>query len=283
MKLRAKNYTEFMGVKVPNLEGAFGEGKRCVLVKSVAQIHKVELKEINRLINSNIDEFEIGIDIIDLKIVVGSNHHKLELLGFSKMGISKANNIYLLSEQGYMALIQLMRTDKAKEIRKEFRRQYFEMREQINNQEQEKAKLLLSIYNGGQEGVIASKQLTEIETIPLLEKIQEQEPKVEIYERFIDNGKNIDFSLLAKTLGTGRNRLMQMLRNLEILQEDEFLSKGVKFYGAKHNIPEQRYIDKGYFTVKQKELKNGDYKPVTLITPKGQEYIYNKLSKEGII
>lgn len=282
MKLRAKSYTEFMGVKVPNLEGAFGEGKRCVLVKTVADIHEQEVKEINRLINSNIDEFEIGVDIIDLKIVVRGNHYKLEQLGFTKMEISKANNIYLLSEQGYIALVQLMRTDRAKTIRKEFRRKYFAMREQIN-QEQIEKELVYKIYKGGQEGISASKQLVEIETRPLIEKIKEQEPKVEVYERFIDKGKNSDFSLLGKTLGIGRNRLMQMLRDLKILQEDTFYSMGEKFTGAKHNIPEQKYIDKGYFTVKQKELKNGSYKPVTLITPKGQGYIYRKLIKQGLI
>ena len=282
MKLRAKSYTEFMGVKVPNLEGAFGEGKRCVLVKSLAEIHKMEVREVNQLINNNIDEFEVGVDIIDLKKQIISNDVFFKF-GYTQAQIGNSKNIYLLSEQGYMALVQLMKTEKAKEIRKEFRRQYFKMREQINHQEQEKAKLLLYIYNGGQEGVIASKQLTEIETRPLREKIKEQEAKVEIYERFIDKGKNIDFSLFAKTLGTGRNRLMQMLRDLEILQEDTFYSMGKKFTGAKHNIPEQKYIDKGYFTVKQNELKNGSYKPVTLITPKGQGYIYRKLIKQGLI
>lgn len=39
----------------------------------------------------------------------------------------------ILSEQGYMALVGLMRTDKAREIRKQFRRNYFSMVETIQN------------------------------------------------------------------------------------------------------------------------------------------------------
>lgn len=85
-----------------------------MLAKTIAEIHGVELKFVNQLINSNIDEFEIGIDLLDLK-VVGSVNHNFEELGFTKMQVSKAKNIYLLSEQGYFALVMLMRSEKAKE------------------------------------------------------------------------------------------------------------------------------------------------------------------------
>jgi hypothetical protein len=60
-----------------------------------------------------------------------------------------------------MLLVGFMKTDKAKEIRKQIRREYFAMRQVIQSDEQLKANLLLSIYNGGQEGILASKQLTE--------------------------------------------------------------------------------------------------------------------------
>lgn len=51
-----------------------------------------------------------------------------------------------------MLLVGFMRTQKAKEIRKQLRREYFTMREIINSDEQLKSKLLLEIYNGGQAG-----------------------------------------------------------------------------------------------------------------------------------
>ena len=129
--LEIKGTTEFMGMELPNIYGGFGQDKKCILAKDVAEIHKVELKEINRLINNNIEEFEDGIDIIDLNCSDYYSPQFLKELGFTKMQVSKAKNIYLLSEQGYMALVMLMRTDKAKEIRKQLRKEYFYLKEEV--------------------------------------------------------------------------------------------------------------------------------------------------------
>ncbi|MFR5264058.1 ORF6N domain-containing protein [Clostridium sp.] len=129
--LEIKGTTEFMGLELPNIYGGFGQDKKCILAKDVAEIHKVELKEINRLINNNIEEFEDGIDIIDLNCSDYYSPQFLKELGFTKMQVSKAKNIYLLSEQGYMALVMLMRTDKAKEIRKQLRKEYFYLKEEV--------------------------------------------------------------------------------------------------------------------------------------------------------
>ncbi|XZJ40773.1 ORF6N domain-containing protein [Clostridium perfringens] len=126
-----KEKQEFMGVQIPVIEGGFGEGQKVMLAKTIAEIHDIELKEINKLINNNLDEFEFEIDILDLKgnknFEVICNHHGL----YSQNAINRSSNIYLLSEQGYMALVGLMRTDRAKEIRRKLRREYFTMRSEI--------------------------------------------------------------------------------------------------------------------------------------------------------
>ncbi|MDK0797129.1 ORF6N domain-containing protein [Clostridium perfringens] len=125
-----KEKQEFMGIQIPVIEGGFGEGQKVMLAKTVAEIHELELRIVNELINNNLDEFEIGIDILDLKNSIVSNDSLLEF-GFTKQAIANSKNIYLLSEQGYMALVGLMRTDKAKEIRRRLRREYFAMRSEI--------------------------------------------------------------------------------------------------------------------------------------------------------
>ena len=181
-----KGTQDFMGKEIPVVEGGFGEGQKVILAKTIAKIHEVELKEINRLVNNNIDEFEERIDILDLKNN-GDYQAPLQELGFSNRDISISKNIYLLSEQGYMALVMLMRTEKAKEIRKQLRREYFAMREVINSDEQLKAKLLLDIYNGGQEGIVASKELAKLEKKPLLEKIEKDKPKVNYFDDFMNS------------------------------------------------------------------------------------------------
>lgn len=124
---------EFLGKEIPVIEGGFGEGEKVVLAKTIAEIHEVELKEVNKLINSNIDEFEEGIDILELK--TGDYQEPvLESRLLTKAQWGNANNIYLLSEQGYMALVSLMRTEKAKALRKQFRREYFSMRKKVKEE-----------------------------------------------------------------------------------------------------------------------------------------------------
>lgn len=133
LEIEVTGVQEFLGKQIPVIEGGFGESEKVVLAKTIAEIHEVELKEINKLINNNIDEFEENIDILDLK-TNGDYQEPLKELGFSNRDITISKNIYLLSEQGYMALVTLMRTEKAKELRKKFRREYFAMRKKVKEE-----------------------------------------------------------------------------------------------------------------------------------------------------
>ena len=210
-ELMVRGTQEFMGVEIPVVEGGFGKDQKVILAKTVAEIHNEELKRINQIINRNRDEFEDGVDIIDLK---GNNEFEVAICNheiLTQNAINRATNIYLLSEQGYMLLVGFMKTDKAKEIRKKLRREYFAMREVINSSEQLKANLLLSIYNGGQEGVLASKQLTEMEvkeaTTPLLAKIEEDKPLVELANKRIDVKGTISITEAKKTFELKRGQI----------------------------------------------------------------------------
>lgn len=125
---------EFLGKEMPVIEGGFGEGEKVVLAKTISEIHEVELRKINELINNNIDEFEEGIDILDLK-----GNEDFAILAkdngfYTQNALNASSNIYLLSEQGYHALVSLMRTEKSKEIRKQLRREYFSMRKVIKEE-----------------------------------------------------------------------------------------------------------------------------------------------------
>ena len=172
-ELKVNGTQKFMGIDIPIVEGGFGDSCKVILTKTIAEIHEMKVKEVNKLINSNIDEFEFGVDILDLK----TGDYKEPVLEsgiLTRAEYGNSNNIYLLSEQGYMLLVGFMKTEKAKEVRKKLRREYFSMRQIINSNDQLKATYLLTIYNGGQDAIIASKKLTEIEVEeakkPLIEK-----------------------------------------------------------------------------------------------------------------
>lgn len=196
-ELRVNGTQSFMGKEIPVVEGGFGENQKVMLAKTIAEIHETRLLDVNAKINEHLDEFEIGVDLLDLK---NSNENLVPLLNgiYTKQSIANSKNIYLLSEQGYMLLVGFMKTEKAKEIRKQLRREYFAMREVINSDEQLKAKLLLDIYNGGQEGIVASKELAKLEKKPLLEKIEKDKPKVNYFDDFMNSNGLYTSTQVAK-------------------------------------------------------------------------------------
>lgn len=279
--LIVKGTQDFLGKEIPVIEGGFGEGQKTILAKTVAEIHGVRNNDIQDLINKNIEEFEIGIDVIDLKVTDNIGYN-FEELGFTKMQIAKAKNIYLLSEQGYFALVQLMRNEKAKEIRKQLRREYFAMREVIKSDEQLKANLLLSIYNGGQAGVLASKQLTEIEVQearkPLLETIDEKEA---IIDRTINDEGLFEIGVVGKMLKPycsefGAKKIFTFLHNKGVLKN--------RPNSQVHNNPYDKFAK--YFEMRNVEVETTWGSRTyckTYFNGKGLKWFLNKLAKEGYI
>ena len=113
--------------------------------------------------------------------------------------------------------------------------------------------------------------------------IEKQKPLVDGYKQFLDVGENMDFGTFAKHIGIGRNKIMAQLREWKVLMTDEYTVMGVKKTGDKHNQPYQKYMDEGFFVVKQKRIKTGQYKPVTLVTPRGATVIVKEFKKRDLI
>lgn len=127
----------FMGKEIPVVLGGFGPNARCICDKTVAMIHDMATRHVRELINRNDNRFISEVDFIDLKIVVVRNDNNseyaiglLESLGYTKMEISKAEHIYILSERGYVKLVKIMDTDKAWEVYDRLLDEYFTLREQ---------------------------------------------------------------------------------------------------------------------------------------------------------
>ncbi len=130
----------FMGKEIPVVSGGFGQDKRCISDKTIAEIHKQPASEIRKSIGRNISRFRLNIDYIDLKRNIGSitgdeitGNNILNMLGYTKAMISHAEHIYILSERGYAKLIKIMDTDLAWEIHDRLVDEYFEMRERLKN------------------------------------------------------------------------------------------------------------------------------------------------------
>ena len=80
-----------------------------------------------------------------------------------------------------------------------------------------KAQLLLDIYNGGQEGIVASRELVELEKQPLIEKIEKDKPKVTFANRVLKSNDNVLVRQVAKMASDegfviGERKLYKKLR-----------------------------------------------------------------------
>ncbi|MCM1271012.1 MAG: phage antirepressor KilAC domain-containing protein [Ruminococcus flavefaciens] len=108
----------------------------------------------------------------------------------------------------------------------------------------------------------------------LNERIRHDQPLVEFANQVSNTDNLIDMNAMAKlaieeNIPIGRNRLFRWLRENEILMSD--------------NLPYQKYIDRGYFAVKESVFETGSMTKTyqqTFVTGKGQTFIIGRLKKE---
>ena len=212
---------------------------------------------------------------------------KKEVKAMKTMGIFNEGNFSLVEykdKKGEMRPTYLMNRDgilqmaasESVYVRAKIMEYINALESKLKEQDQKKD-LLLAIYDGGQNAILASKQLTELEvkeaTTPLLNKIEEDKPLVEFAEQVSLSSDAIDigtFSKLIKdeNIKLGRNQLFEWLRDNKYLM--------------KNNIPYQQYIDNGYFKVIEQIYKTPYGNKInvkTLITPIGQIKLIEKLRK----
>lgn len=130
-KIKAIGKEHIGNIEFTGIEGGFGENKKSILAKDVAQIHEQSVGNINRLINNNRKWFEDGIDVIDLLNASDAFRNFAHQLGLDKS--NRTQHIYLLSERGYSLLVKFMDDEKATKVYKQLLDNYFNMREAIKN------------------------------------------------------------------------------------------------------------------------------------------------------
>jgi len=110
----------------------------------------------------------------------------------------------------------------------------------------------------------------------LNERIRHDQPLVKFANQVSNTENLIDMNAMAKlaaeeNIPIGRNRLFKWLRKKEILMSD--------------NLPYQKYIDRGYFAVKESVFETGSMTKTyqqTFVTGRGQRYIIGRLKKEWV-
>jgi anti-repressor protein len=109
---------------------------------------------------------------------------------------------------------------------------------------------------------IQNNQLS-LESAEQNKKLKEQETPVAIYNLAIAAHNTMSMQEIAKSLGTGRTKLYNILREEKVVMKNS-------------TMPYQRFLDDGYFKVTERPRASGDTiinDPATRVTAKGFEYI----------
>lgn len=133
--LRVKGSQRILDHQIPIVEGGFGENKRVITAKTAAELHKMTIGDINKLINNNLKILDQDVDFIDIVEMIRSNGDLREGLNLTLRDVNKTTkHFYILSEPGYIKLVVAMRNDNETkwEVMSNFINGYFRMRSNLD-------------------------------------------------------------------------------------------------------------------------------------------------------
>lgn len=112
---------------------------------------------------------------------------------------------------------------------------------------------------------------SEREKQRMSDRVQALTPKAEAYDVLLSGNNAQTMAQVAKSFGTGRNRLFALLRRNRVLMMN--------------NLPYQEYLERGYFKVREVPTTQGNHVvnvTQTLVTSKGLDYIRQLLNSEEL-
>ena len=258
--------TKICGVNVPKISGGFGENKKAMLAKNIAQLHEMELKHVNEAINNNRHRFKDGIDIIDIKEQVEMVDLFLAKGILSKAQIGNAKNVYLLSERGYAKLLKVFDDDLAWDKYEQIVDGYFQAEEQ---------KQLIPSYMVEDKVSRALRWIEEEkEREALVQKVEEYSKRAVYVETILQSKGTVTTTQIGKDYGLSAQDLNKILHK-----------EKVQYLVNKQWLLYQNHVNKGYTKSHTIDIvrSNGDpdYTMNTRWTQKGRLFIHEILTNLG--
>ncbi|SEU08167.1 Phage antirepressor protein YoqD, KilAC domain [Lacrimispora sphenoides] len=104
------------------------------------------------------------------------------------------------------------------------------------------------------------------------EQIEQLEPQAKAYVDLMTAQGYLQFIDVAAMVEIGRNKLFEFLRRCKVLTKQ-----------SNFNIPYGKFINNGMFKVITSKSENGHVSSVTMVSPKGLNYIYNLMQKKNVL
>lgn len=104
------------------------------------------------------------------------------------------------------------------------------------------------------------------------EQIEQLEPQAKAYVDLMTAQGYLQFIDVAAMVEIGRNKLFEFLRRCKVLTKQ-----------SNYNIPYGRFTNNGMFKVITSKSQNGHVSSVTMVSPKGLNYIYNLMQKKNVL
>lgn len=204
---------------------------------------------------------------------------KLKNSDVDNLDIRKLNNAgeNFLTESGLYKLMFKSNKKQAEEFQDWVTDEVLPQIRQTGMYLSQKERLQLDLFSDDKLTVVqAHKQLVQLETIPLLEQLEEQKEDVKFSKAIGDCQTLITITELANILkqngvNIGGKRLFDWLRNNGYL---------VKQQGKRRNLPTQKSLELGVLQLVEKPYPhpngNMEISKTAKVTPKGQKYFIQK-------
>lgn len=267
--------TTYFYKSIPVVQGGFGEGQRVLFDLTIADSVESPISIIRLSTIRNSNNLIEGIDYIDILQCENFNDYipLLNTIGYSNNTINQSEHIFLYSERGYIKLISCMSNSNSKkwEIMNDFIDNYFHMREQLKEQQPK----LPTTYREALESLleeVKKNEKLEAENKEQQRVIQEQKPKVDKYEQYVDSEGFITPTVAAQLLKLPHATAQAFNKLLK--------EHGIQYKSGKNWVLYEKYnwmLEKDYCKQVPYIDSNGTVYHNLRWTPKGLDYIRDNI------
>lgn len=184
------------------------------------------------------------------------------------------NGTWFLTENGLYECCMQSRKPIAKQMKKEIKNYLKQIRLTGGTVEENREAEFVDKYfpSFTEETKLSMVQDLRKQNQQYQERIAELEPKAQAYVDLMTAQGYLQFIDVAAMVEIGRNKLFEFLRRCKVLTKQ-----------SNYNIPYGRFSKNGMFKVVTSPSENGHISSVTMVSPKGLNYIYKLMKKKDVL